>query len=106
MYAGALTIFCILFGLGVSPLPGSAAESFSTRVGFVLFAIVYTVTLAALVWRAPEAGTGAADRGGADRLALACDVPFRDRNRLPSATLWHWWSRDRQVSGPGLSPRT
>lgn len=51
MYAGALTIFCILFGLGVSPLPGSAAESFSTRIGFVFFAIVYTITLAAIVWR-------------------------------------------------------
>lgn len=51
MYAGALTIFCILFGLGVSPLPGTAAESFSTRIGFVLLAILYTVTLASLLWR-------------------------------------------------------
>lgn len=50
MYAGALTIFCILFGLGVSPLPGSAASAFSDRVAMVLFAIAYTVTMAALLW--------------------------------------------------------
>lgn len=52
MYAGALTIFCILFGLGVSPLPGSAASAFSDRIGMVLFAIAYTVTSAALLWPA------------------------------------------------------
>ena len=60
-YAGALSIFCILFGLGVSPLPASTPESFSTRVGFVLFAVVYTVTMAALVWRPADAAAGRGD---------------------------------------------
>ncbi|MBV0893382.1 DUF2955 domain-containing protein [Paracoccus sp. Z118] len=55
IYAGSLIIFCILFGLGVSPLPGTAAESFSTRVSFVLLGILYTVTLAALLWRPTQA---------------------------------------------------
>jgi len=50
VYAGALTIFLILFGLGVSPLPGTAAESFSTRIAYVLFAITYALCAAALFW--------------------------------------------------------
>ena len=54
MYAGALTIFLILFGLGVSPLPGSAAESFSTRILFVAMALGYTFITTALLWRAPS----------------------------------------------------
>ncbi|MGQ0563926.1 MAG: HlyD family secretion protein [Gemmobacter sp.] len=48
---GGPTNVFILFGLGVSPLPGSAAESFSNCVGFVLFAIVCGVVFAALLWR-------------------------------------------------------
>ncbi|WEZ84657.1 DUF2955 domain-containing protein (plasmid) [Rhizobium sp. 32-5/1] len=51
VYAGALTIFLILFGLGVSPLPGSAAESFSTRILYVGAAILYTLLATALLWR-------------------------------------------------------
>jgi hypothetical protein len=51
VYLGGLTIFCIILGLGISPLPGSAAGSFSTRLAFILFAILYTVTFAALLWR-------------------------------------------------------
>ena len=56
VYAGALTIFLIIFGLGVSPLPGSAAESFSTRVAYILVAIAYTIFMAALIWPGPKRG--------------------------------------------------
>jgi hypothetical protein len=48
-------IFLILFGLGVSPLPASSPEAFSTRIGYVLAAILYAVVMAALLWpRLPE----------------------------------------------------
>jgi len=50
VYAGALITFLILFGLGVSPLPGSSAEAFSTRIGYILAAIVYTLIMASLLW--------------------------------------------------------
>jgi hypothetical protein len=50
MYAGALTTFLILFGAGISPLPTTAAESFTTRIGFVLFAIMYALCLASPLW--------------------------------------------------------
>jgi hypothetical protein len=50
MFAGALTIFLILFGLGVSPLPGSAAESFATRIVYVAAALLYALLFAALLW--------------------------------------------------------
>jgi hypothetical protein len=50
IYAGALTTFLILFGLGVSPLPGEAADSFVTRIGMVAFAIIVTFGLTALLW--------------------------------------------------------
>jgi hypothetical protein len=50
MFAGALTIFLILFGLGVSPLPGSAAESFATRIVYVGAALTYALLLAAILW--------------------------------------------------------
>lgn len=53
MYAGALTTFLILFGIGVSPLPAETPDSFATRIGFVMFAIVYTFCLAALLWPSP-----------------------------------------------------
>ena len=54
IYAGALTTFLILFGLGISPLPASTPDSFASRVGLVLFAIVYTFCLTALLWPAPS----------------------------------------------------
>jgi len=54
VYAGALTTFLILFGLGVSPLPASTPDSFASRVGLVLFAIVCTFCLTALLWPAPS----------------------------------------------------
>jgi hypothetical protein len=50
VYAGALTTFLILFGTGVSPLPASTPDSFTTRIGLVMFAIVCTFCLAALLW--------------------------------------------------------
>jgi hypothetical protein len=55
VYAGALTTFLILFGLGVSPLPATTPDSFATRIGLVLFAIVCTFCLTALLWPAPPA---------------------------------------------------
>lgn len=54
VYAGALTTFLILFGLGVSPLPGSAAESFSTRILFVAMAIGFVFLTTALLWQRPR----------------------------------------------------
>jgi hypothetical protein len=56
IYGGAFGIFVILFGLGVSPLPTTTPESVATRIGYILLASVYTVTLAALVWRGPREG--------------------------------------------------
>lgn len=50
MFEGALAIFLILFGLGVSPLPGSAAESFSTRIIYIAGAISYVFLTTALLW--------------------------------------------------------
>jgi hypothetical protein len=50
VFAGALTIFLILFGLGVSPLPGSAAESFATRFLYVVGALTYALVSAAALW--------------------------------------------------------
>ncbi|MBM7048492.1 DUF2955 domain-containing protein [Rhizobium lusitanum] len=50
VFAGALTIFLILFGLGVSPLPGSAAESFATRIAYVAAALIYALLLSAILW--------------------------------------------------------
>jgi hypothetical protein len=61
VFAGALTTFLILFGLGVSPVPGSAAESFTTRIVYVTGAIMYAFLLAALLWpRARQAGPAGA----------------------------------------------
>jgi hypothetical protein len=55
IFAGALTTFLILFGLGVSPLPGSAAESFATRIVYVAAALIYALLFAAILWpRAAE----------------------------------------------------
>lgn len=50
IFAGALTIFLILFGLGVSPLPGSAAESFATRIVYIAGALLYALLLAVMLW--------------------------------------------------------
>lgn len=50
LYTGAFTIFLLVFGTGVSPLPGSAADSFSTRVSYVLVAIAYAIFMTTLLW--------------------------------------------------------
>lgn len=50
VYAGALTTFLILFGSGIAPLPTTTPESFSTRIGYVLLAVAYTVCMTALLW--------------------------------------------------------
>lgn len=50
IYGGALTTFLILFGTGLSPLPSSTPESFSTRIGFILIAIAYTLCMTTLLW--------------------------------------------------------
>jgi len=48
--AGALTVFLLVLGSGVSPLSGGAGETFTTRVGYILFAIAYTLFSAILLW--------------------------------------------------------
>ncbi len=58
VYAGALTTFLILFGTGISPLPTTTPEAFSTRVGYVLLAVAYTLCMTVLLWpRERPAGT-------------------------------------------------
>ena len=54
VFGGGLTIFLILFGLSVSPLPTSTPELFSTRIAYVLFAIVYALLMATLLWPRPS----------------------------------------------------
>lgn len=54
-WGGALLIFLVLFGLGVSPLPTSTTESFVSRVAYVVFAIAYTLLLTTLLWPRPAA---------------------------------------------------
>lgn len=56
VHAGALTTFLLIFGVGVSPLPGTAAESFSMRIGYIAVAISYAMLMGALLWpRSPPA---------------------------------------------------
>jgi hypothetical protein len=50
MYAGALTTFLILFGSGIAPLPTTTPESFATRIGYILLAVGYTLSMTALLW--------------------------------------------------------
>jgi hypothetical protein len=49
-YAGALTTFLILLGLGISPLPTSTPESFSTRIVYVCAAVLYALWASLLLW--------------------------------------------------------
>ncbi|WP_200841207.1 FUSC family protein [Geminicoccus flavidas] len=53
-YGGALTIFLVLFGLGVSPLPVSTPELLSTRISYVFFGILWAIGMAALLWPRPQ----------------------------------------------------
>lgn len=55
IYAGALMIFTIIFGLGVSPIPTTAPESFATRMGMLAIAIAIAACGIGLFWR-PDAG--------------------------------------------------
>ncbi|MDO9619094.1 MAG: hypothetical protein Q7J43_15620 [Pseudomonas sp.] len=54
VFGGGLTTFLILFGLGVSPLPGETPELFSTRIAYVLFAVLYALCMASLFWPRPR----------------------------------------------------
>lgn len=54
VFGAGLTTFLILFGLGISPLPTSTAELFSTRIAYVLLAIVYALLMATLLWPRPS----------------------------------------------------
>lgn len=49
-YAGALTTFLILLGLGISPLPTSTPEAFSTRIAYVSAAAAYALWAGLLLW--------------------------------------------------------
>ena len=53
VFGGGLVTFLILFGLSISPLPTSAPELFSTRVAYVLLAILYAMFMAVLLWPRP-----------------------------------------------------
>lgn len=53
VFGGGLTTFLILFGLGISPLPGETPDLFSTRIAYVLFAILYALCMASLFWPRP-----------------------------------------------------
>ena len=55
VFGGGLITFLIVFGLAISPLPNSAAELFSTRIAYVMFAIVYALGMAALLWPRAQA---------------------------------------------------
>jgi cell division protein FtsW (lipid II flippase) len=57
LYAGALTTFLILFGSGISPLPTTTAESFTTRISYVLLAVGYTLCMMALLWPRERSGS-------------------------------------------------
>lgn len=64
--AGALTIFLVLLGLGISPLPGSTAESFTARLSYVTAGALGALWAAALCWPRNEArgGLGASSGKG------------------------------------------
>jgi len=64
VFGGGLMTFLILFGLGVSPLPTETPQLFSTRIAYVLFAAVYAIGMAALLW---PRGRARARRAGVER---------------------------------------
>ncbi|TCH98276.1 DUF2955 domain-containing protein [Roseococcus sp. SYP-B2431] len=53
VYAGSLAIFLILLGLGLSPLPGSTADSFASRIAYVTAGAIGTLWACALLWPRP-----------------------------------------------------
>lgn len=50
VFAGTLTIYLVVLGLSLSPLPGTAGETFSTRIFSILLAIVIVLVLAPILW--------------------------------------------------------
>ncbi len=54
IFGGGLIVFLVLFGLGISPLPSSTLELFSTRIAYVLCATLYAIFLSALLWPRPR----------------------------------------------------
>jgi len=54
VFGGGLIVFLVLFGLGISPLSNSTPDLFSTRIVYVLCAIIYAITLSALLWPKPR----------------------------------------------------
>ena len=59
IYAGALMILMILFGLGVSPIPTTAPESFATRIWMLVFSIIVALCGVGLFWRVERLGAPA-----------------------------------------------
>ncbi|QRM53807.1 DUF2955 domain-containing protein [Sinorhizobium sp. BG8] len=55
--AGALTVFLLVLGSGVSPLSSGAGETFATRVGYITLAIGYTLFFATLLWPSRRVAT-------------------------------------------------
>ena len=51
IYAGALMVFTIIFGLGVSPIPTTAPESFATRMNMLFVAVTIAACGIGLLWR-------------------------------------------------------
>lgn len=56
VFAGTQTMYLVVLGLSLSPLPGTAGETFSTRIFSIMLAIAYVLTLAPILWprRRPE----------------------------------------------------
>ncbi|MBL0375440.1 DUF2955 domain-containing protein [Rhizobium sp. KVB221] len=57
VFAGAFTIFLLILGIAISPIPGTAGETFSTRIFSIVLAILIVLTLAPILWprHRPEA---------------------------------------------------
>ncbi|MGR4971753.1 hypothetical protein ACIPQ1_02750 [Pseudomonas sp. LARHCG127] len=64
VFGAGLMTFLILFGLGVSPLPTETPQLFSTRIAYMLFAVVYAIGLAALLWPSARVQPITATRSG------------------------------------------
>jgi hypothetical protein len=43
LLAVAFGTFILLFGIGLTPLPGGSGDAFITRIGYILLATVYTI---------------------------------------------------------------
>jgi hypothetical protein len=56
--AGALTVFLLVLGSGISPLSSGAGDTFATRLGYIILAIAYTLFFALLLWPCNRAATG------------------------------------------------